>query len=396
MLIHRALSVTLHKLIAHGRSMLLLGPRQVGKTTLLADIPADKRISFIAPRTRLLYEKDPSRLADEIRAMPNVNHQKPLIVIDEVQKVPMIMDVVQELIDEQSAQFILTGSSARKLKRGHHSNLLPGRVIPLYLDPLSYEEMAFMKPNLSDLLSDGLLPQITLCNDDSERAMLLDAYVSLYLEEEIRSEALVRQLASFARFLELAAAESGQIVNFSKLSQQLGIAHTTVANYYQILEDCLIAHRIAPYRDSRTRAKLTTASRYVFFDLGVRRIAALEDREVPAEACGRRFEQYIILECIKQTRLFPERIQVLFWRDPDGPEIDILLKTSNALIPIEVKWTDRPTEKDTRHLKTFLKEYPEAQSAYIVCQTPTPLQLDVNIQAIPWQSLSTVFKNLKW
>ena len=390
MFVPRSLLPLLDKLIMQGKSILLLGPRQVGKTTLLSHVIATQKISFIAPRTRLLYEKDPSRLADEVRALPRVMGEKPLLIIDEVQKVPSIMDVVQELIDEQAAQFILTGSSARKLKRGEHSNLLPGRVVPLYLDPFSYDEIESTQPALIDLLSDGALPQIVLCSDQAERAMLLDAYVSLYLEEEIRAEALVRNLATFARFLELAAAESGQIVNFSKISQQLGIAHTTVANYYQILEDCLIAHRIDPYTKSSTRKKLTTSSRYVFFDLGVRRMAALEGRDVPIESLGRRFEQFIILELIKLTRLYTDRTHVLFWRDPDGPEVDIVLQTQDTLIPIEVKWTDRPTLNDARHLRTFLKEYPNVTKGYIICNTPSRLQLDSNIQALPWQLLSSI------
>lgn len=392
MLITRTLSTSLQKLIVQGRSILLLGPRQVGKTTLLSQIIATRKISFIAPRTRLLYEKDPSILTDETRALAKNLRKKPLVILDEVQKVPAIMDVVQELIDDEVAQFILTGSSARKLKRGPHNNLLPGRVVPLYLDPFSYEELSIIEPTLKDLLNYGALPQIVLCQDPTERAMLLEAYVSLYLEEEVRAEALVRNLASFARFLELAAAESGCIVNFSKLSQQLGVAHTTIANYYQILEDCLIAHRIDPYTKTNTRHKLTTASRYVFFDLGVRRIAALEGCDVPNEIWGRRFEQFVILELIKHTRTLSERMHVSFWRDPDGPEVDILLHKADLLIPIKVKWTDRPTSKDLRHLQIFLQEYQEAKVAYIICQTSVELELTANIKAIPWQALASIFR----
>lgn len=390
MLIDRKIFPRLQALIEQGKNVLLLGPRQVGKTTLLKQISADHRLSFISPRLRLSYEKDPSLLFDEVQGIAKIHSKKPLIILDEVQKVPLIMDVVQELIDDDIAQFILTGSSARKLKRGQNVNLLPGRVIPLYLDPLSYEELRTQEPSLLDLLHDGALPQVVLCTNLEERRILLEAYVSLYLEEEVRNEALVRQLASFARFLELAAAESGQIANFSNLSQQLGIAHTTIANYYQILEDCLIVHRIDPYTQSTTRHKLTKSSRYIFFDLGVRRIAAYEDREVPQDSLGRRFEQFIFLELIKNIRFHPKLIQILFWRDPDGPEVDILLKTPDALIPIEVKWTDRPTKKDIRHLEVFLEEYPEVQQAYVICKCSYPLQLTDNIQAIPWQSLSVI------
>ena len=161
--------------LAKKRSLLLLGPRQTGKTTLLQSIGSDWSISLIQPRVRLRYEQDPSLLSDEIEAMAQTCQSKPLVIIDEVQKVPMIMDVVQDLIDRNVAQFILTGSSARKLKHNRHINLLPGRVVPLYMSPLTLAELSDESIHLNDLLLYGSLPQIYLTESTEDKNVLLEA-----------------------------------------------------------------------------------------------------------------------------------------------------------------------------------------------------------------------------
>jgi len=265
------------------------------------------------------------------------------------------MDVIQDLIDRKIAQFLLTGSSARKLKRGDNVNLLPGRIIPLRMDTLTYDEMPSAKIKLNDLLIYGSLPQVLLSKTFDEKEELLDSYVSIYLEEEIRSEAIVRNLANFARFLELAASESGYAVNYSKLSQQIGVAHTTIADYYQILEDCLVVERIEPLTKSKTRHKLSKTQKYIFFDLGLRRFAAREGRRLPIKYMGHLFEQFVALELIKYSRFQKARIQIRYWRDPDGPEVDWVIDHPDKLIPIEVKYTDKPNVDDAKHLKTFFK-----------------------------------------
>ena len=369
-----------------GKSVLLLGPRQTGKTTLIKHISSQLSLSLISPRVRLRYEKDPSLLADEVEALlDDSSHQIPLVIIDEVQKVPVIMDVVQDLIDRKIAQFILTGSSARKLKRGNTINLLPGRVIAMHLDPFSFDEIPHNLLTLDELLIYGALPEIILTSQYSDREELLNAYVSIYLEEEIRAEAIVRNLGHFARFLELAASESGQIVNFTKLSNEIGVAHTTIASYYQILEDCLIVERIDPLTQSRTRKKLSKSHKYIFFDLGVRRIAAREGIKPPTEYIGRLFEQFIALELIRKIRTLNLRAKLHYWRDLDGPEIDWVISFENKLIPCEVKWTESPKSSDIRLLNIFLQEYPEAKTGYVICRTPRKLKLRDNIYAIPWQ-----------
>lgn len=386
-LIKRQIQGRVEKAVSQGKSILLLGPRQTGKTTLMNQIPSDLTVSFIQPRVRLKYEVDPSALADEIAVLAEAHHSQPLVIIDEVQKVPSIMDVAQDLIDRKVAQFILTGSSARKLKHGPDINLLPGRVLPLHMDPLSISEIPSELLKLEDLLLYGSLPHVVLTKSKPEKEELLDAYVSTYLEEEIRAEAVVRNLGNFARFLELAASESGYTTNQSKLSQAIGVAHTTIAGYYQILDDCLIAERIEPLTKSKTRSKLSKTQKYIFFDLGLRRLAAREGVRLPLKHKGHLFEQFIMLELIKQSRLHTSRIKIKYWHDPGGPEVDCVIDTTDQLIPIEVKYTDSPSKADAKHLLTFLSEYEEADKAYVVCRVTRKRKLFDTVYAIPWQSV---------
>jgi len=343
----RLLEKNIAEILTSGKSILLLGPRQTGKTTLINQIPATKRISLANPRDRLRYEKEPFALTAEIEEIAEKNN-RPIIVIDEIQKLPILMDAVQDLIDRKIAQFLLTGSSARQLKRKGNTNLLPGRVIPLRLDPLTQNEQKSLPLTLNNLLIYGSLPEIVLLENTNDRERLLDAYTTIYLEEEIRAEAIVRNLGHFARFLELAASESGKIVNFSKLSQEIGISHSTIASYYQILEDCLIVERIEPITISKTRRKLSKTQKYVFYDLGVRRVAAREGDLLAKEQMGHLFEQYVGLELIRTVRLNNQRIFLKYWRDPAGPEVDWVIEVNNSYIPIEVKWTDLPKKYDIK------------------------------------------------
>ena len=219
-------------------------------------------------------KKSPNLLGQEIAAYKRLNplNRIPLVTIDEVQKVPALMDAIQLLIDNREAQFILTGSSVRKLRRHSQFNLLPGRVINFHLDPLCLLELPQPFQDISNLLLYGSLPDIYLENNIHTKQTDLEAYVKNYLEEEVRGEALVRQLGSFARFIELAAVESGNQININKLSQELGINRHTIADYFLILEDCLIAEKIEPITHVTTRRKLTKAPKYLFFDMGIRQL----------------------------------------------------------------------------------------------------------------------------
>ena len=388
--ISRLQEEAIKRTIKRKKSILLLGPRQTGKSTLIKRMESNLFISLMDPKIRQRYEKNPELLEGEIKTyLSKKKSMLPLVVVDEVQKVPIILDAVQEIIDNHEGIFILTGSSARKLRRESNVNLLPGRVISLRLDPLIIDEV---KPkNLIDVLMYGSLPGIVNLSQPKLKEEELESYVTTYLEEEVRAEAIVRNLGSFGRFLELAASESGSIINLRKLSQEISVSHTTIASYFQILEDCLIIERIEPITKSKTRKKLTKAEKYLFFDLGVRRVAAREGVQQPRERLGMLFEQFIGLELIRCSRIQSRKFKIRFWRDPDGPEVDWVIDSGDSYIPIETKWTDTPTKSDIKHLKVFLDEHKNSKFGYLICQTPRKVLLDKNIIALPWQESSSLF-----
>lgn len=389
----RSVEKRLRQALARRRSVLLLGPRQTGKTTLLQQLQPDTLLNFLRPEVRQRYERSPLLLGAEAEALAGkITGRRPLIALDEVQRVPELVNSVQDLIDRKLAQFVLTGSSARKLRRVRDANWLPGRLIPMRLDPFSLAEQP--PSSLEHVLTFGSLPGIALAPDDAAREEDLRAYTTLYLEEEVRAEALVRNLGTFSRFLQLAALEAGNISHFRGLAQELGVPHTTVAGYYQILEDCLIVERVEPLSESRTRKKLTKSPRYLFFDLGVRRAAAEEGARLPVRVLGAVFEQFVGLELLRASRQASAPLHLRFWRDPDGPEVDWVLVADNRWLPVEVKWSQVPSARDAAHLATFLAEYPKAKEAFVVCRTPTPFKLAPKVTAVPWQEIPTLVERV--
>ena len=389
--IPRLITANIKQALARGKSVLLLGPRQTGKTTLIKhEIHPDISYSFAKASTRQRYEKNPALLESELEEQIKSFAHKPIIYIDEIQKIPRVMDIVQHLIDNQLAQFILTGSSARKLKSGHEINLLPGRVVVLEMSPLLYDELPEPKPTLENILLYGTLPAIALESEPRTKDIDLHSYVDTYLEDEIRKEALVRNLGSFSRFLEIAASEPGKQLNFTRLSQDICIADTTITNYYQILEDCLITQRLDPISHSQTKRRLIKSPKYLFFDLGIRRACANEGIGLPIKIMSDLFEQYIGMQLIYQSHLASSQIKVKYWRDTAGPEIDFVLDIANQYIPIEVKWSETPNESDTKHIKKFMEEYPEAKQAYVICRTPFRYKLGDAITVLPWQELKNI------
>ncbi|MFH1692203.1 MAG: AAA family ATPase [Candidatus Omnitrophota bacterium] len=388
--IKRLLEDKIRHTLKRNKSVLLLGARQTGKTTLVHQFKHDLLISFVQPDIRQRYEKAPHLLRGEAESLaPRKSGKRPLIILDEVQKVPAILDVVQDLIDREIASFILTGSSARKLHRGAQVNLLPGRVVAFRMDPFSLQEAP--AKDLNERLFYGSLPGIIAVKNQSDRETDLESYVTTYLEEEIRAEAAVRNLGDFARFLELSASESGGIINLRKLSQEIGVSHTTIGAYYQILEDCLIAERIEPLTQSKTRKKLTKSDKYLFFDLGVRRIAAHEGTRLPRETMGMLFEQFIGLELLRGAHIKGRGTKIRFWRDPDGPEVDWIIDTEGIFTPLEIKLTQNPASNDIRHLEVFLSEYESAKTGFVICQVPRKIKLSEKVFALPWQSIVQIF-----
>ncbi len=386
----RNIKYRIKKSLERGKSILLLGPRQTGKTSLVKSFTHDAAYNFIDPQVRQRFERSPGSLIPEVEALAQISPSKPCLILDEIQKVPELMDALQLLIDKNIAQFIITGSSARKLQ-----NLLPGRVIRYQMDPLTLPELTNFQKGLNFLLENGTLPYITTLDDPTAIEEELETYVTTYLEEEIRKEALVRNLSAFTQFFNLACIDSGNLVNFRKLSQEIGIAHTTIAEYYRILEDCMVAERFEPITKTATRRRLTKSPKYLLFDLGVRRVGAGEGTRLSQRKMAEIFEQWVGLELRRLTRTAGHATSVHFWRAHDGPEVDWVLQLPDRYIPIEVKWTDTPKLNDARHLSLFMKEYPNTPRAYIICRAPKPLLLSENIMALPWQELVSVCSEIK-
>ena len=398
--INRLIQNKIQEILSRQKSVLLLGPRQTGKTTLLArQIKADITYSFIEADLRRRYETNPEYLVSEIKAYRQLHKSKtlPIVVIDEIQKVPAIMDSIQDAIDKKLAVFVLTGSSARKLKHQNANqdvNLLPGRVIELHMEALSLLEIPQELAKIDDLILNGSLPEVIQQKNTQHKEELLTSYVNLYLEEEVRAEALVRNLASFSQFLSYAAVESGAEVNISKLSQEIGTPRQIISEYYQILLDCLVVNRIDPVTNCTTRRRLTKSPKYLFFDMGVRRVAAGEGLRLPQKHYGHLFEQFIGIELLKIIRLYAPQAKLKYWHDHAGPEVDYVIEYNRQFIPIEVKWTENPSTKDARHLVRFMDEYDCVKPAYVICRTPRPMQLNDNTLAIGWDQMACVIRDV--
>lgn len=304
--------------------------------------------------------------------------------------------MIQYLIDDGKAQFILTVSSSRKLKQPDQgeTNLLPGRVVKLQLDPLNLIEMNNTITQIEDLLMYGSLPDIFISENKDYKERDLQSYVDIYLEEEIRQEALVRNLNAFSSFLEIMASSTGMPINKTKLSQEIGVNVNLIDEYIQILIDCLIVDEVKPITQSKTRQRLSKASKYLFYDLGVRRVAAKEGELLSSKTFPDLFEQYIGIELIHQLRLQAPRAQLKYWRDHSGPEVDYCIEHEKQFTPIEIKWTNSPSFKDCRHIVKFMQEYPCNEMAYIVCQVESARIIGDRVMAIPWRDLALIISSL--
>lgn len=385
---------------------LLFGARQTGKSTLLQRLAGDNARMFNLQerRTRLELERDPRAFTQMLEA----ETRHPVIVcVDEIQKVPALLDEVQYLHDSNPGRFrfLLTGSSARKLKTSS-ANLLPGRAHLFHLCPLILPERqgmresrvfplatvpptpGFPEPRIEDLLLYGSLPGVTI-ESEATRTRTLEAYVDLYLEEEVRREALVRSLGPFQQFLELAAIESGNIINLSNLSRESGVPVATLRTYYQVLEDTFVGYRI-PAFGAAGRKRVLTTPRFLFYDNGVRNAAARYrfSPDLLRTQTGQLFENWVGQELLHRCLYAGRAYRLSFWRTAHGAEVDYVLETPDEVIPIEVKATESPVLTDASHLRLFLDTYPErSRRGFVVCRCRAPRRLSDRVEAIPWSCL---------
>jgi len=338
-------SLNLPALLAES-SYFLFGPRQTGKSTLVSEQLSDSALLIDLLDTDLLLQLSarPGRLRE---ICEQAEPEKGIIVIDEIQKIPSLLDEVHFLIEKKKLRFLLTGSSARSLRRGG-VNLLGGRAREMSLHPLTWFELRG-DFNLNKALTYGTLPSIV---NSIQPERDLQAYTSLYLTQEIQSEGYVRNLPAFSRFLEVAALSNAELINYTKIGNDADVSPNTVREHFQILRDTLLGRDLEPWRKSKRRKPVAT-SKFYFFDIGVTR--ALQGRKGKIEPrspeFGKALESYIAHELLAYSsykHLSPPR----FWRTVGGIEVDFLLGD----LAVEVKASERISKGDLKGLKALREE----------------------------------------
>lgn len=360
-------------------SFFIFGNRGVGKSTLLGSLFNRQKhpwFDLLDPALEKKLTLNPSLLEHILQEEKRKYPQGTFVIIDEVQKIPQLLNVVHAQIEQKYFHFVLTGSSARKLKK-HGTNLLGGRAFVFYLFPFTYLEIG-PSFNLLNTLRWGSLPKIFEC-ENSDKAEYLNAYSNTYLREEIIAEQLVRQVVSFRQFLEVAAQSNGKILNYSKIAEAVGVDTTTVQNYFQILEDTFTGVLLQPY-DQSIRKRQRKNPKFYFFDIGVTR--ALQNRltidiSEGTYEYGDLFEQFIILEFMRLNEYFRKSWKFSYMKTKDNVEVDLIIEQpgqypKNKITFIEIKSTKNTELLDSASLKGFVnlvKSHPQAE-AIIVSQDP--------------------------
>lgn len=363
------------------KSAFLWGARQAGKSYYLrARYPESLYYDLLETDARSRFEKSPHLLREEILAHLTDALKQP-VIIDEIQKVPALLDEVHWLIEKHHVQFILCGSSARKLRK-QGVNLLGGRALRYHFYPLTFPEIQDF--DLLTALNQGLLPPHYV---SQHAEALLEAYVLDYLNEEIREEGLVRNLPSFSRFLDSVAFTNGEMTNYVNISRDCGVSAKTVENYYQILVDTLLGYFVEPYRKRVGRDIIRRTPKFYLFDVGVANYLSKKTiKELRGADAGAAFEQYILMELIAYKGLNKKRFNIHYWRTKTGLEVDFILGDAN--VAIEVKISNQVEKQDIKGLIAFCEEH-SPSSAYVVSQDARPRLIEIDqktkITIIPWK-----------
>lgn len=339
------------------KSILLLGPRQVGKSTLLKSLKPDVTINLSLESEFLLHSANPDHLVSLIKG-----NKFQTVFIDEIQRLPSLLNTIQAIIDdwEDAPRFFLSGSSARKLKRGQ-ANLLPGRIFVYYLSGLSACELDFQL-DINRALCIGFLPEPYLNDDKKFSTKLLRNYAGTYLVEEIQSEALTRNIQGFARFLETIAKWTGRVIDFSKMSVQAKVSRSTCIRYVEILEDTLIAQRI--WNFDETEADIIRHPKLYFFDLGV--LNGLMGNFITSpDRIGILFEHLVFNQIRNSSLTNDEDCKIYFFRTKNGLEVDFIVKSNGKIYAIEVK-SGEIHSSDENSLNAFKNYYPDVHRCILV------------------------------
>ena len=336
----------------------LFGPRGTGKSTWLGEIYPDALVlDLLAPDLERRYAARPERLRELISGHPETE----ILVVDEVQKVPQLLDVVHQVIEtKKGPRFVLTGSSARKLKRAG-VDLLAGRALLRSMHPFMAAELGG-DFDLDQALLMGLLPLVW---DSSQPDEAIRAYVSLYIGEEVKAEGMVRDIGAFSRFLEAVSFSHGAVLNTSEVARECEVSRKTVEGYLQILEDLLLSFRI-PVFTKRARRHLTTHPKFYWFDAGVfRSVRPSGPLDRPEEIAGAALEGLVAQHLRAWIDYTNPNFSLYFWRTKSGAEVDFVVYGPGGFWAIEVKHSRSVRSKDLRPLKSFKQDYPEAKARFL-------------------------------
>lgn|SRR3990167_4107535 len=375
-------------ILPNRKSAFLWGARQTGKSTYLkAHFPEATWYDLLKSDVHARLEKNPQQLREEILAFTPAQLTQP-IILDEIQKIPSLLNEVHWLIENTKAQFILCGSSARKLKR-LGTNLLGGRALRYHFYPLTFAEIPNI--NLLRALNNGLVPSHYLSENVN---LLLEAYVIDYLNFEIREEGLVRNLPDFSRFLDSAAFSNGQMVNFSNIARDCAKSAKTVEGYYQILIDTLLGYFLPPFAKKKKRDIIGKTPKFYLFDVGVvNYLAKRSVGELRGTAAGDAFEHFILMELTAYNNLYKKRYDITYWRTKTGLEVDFIL--GDAEIAIEVKIAHTVHKADLHGLIAFCEEHhPKKAITVSLDAAARLLKIDdhTTIHVMPWAD----FLNSLW
>lgn len=351
-------------------STFLFGARQTGKTTLLLELFPDARFyDLLESNTFERLQRNPSLLRQDLEMCDSDT----LVIIDEVQLLPVLLNEVQWLMVRKGIRFILSGSSARKLKRGG-TNMLGGRAMQTNLYPLVSAEIPDF--DLIKAVNQGMIPRHYLADADRYWQML-QAYVAVYLREEIKAEALVRNLSTFTRFLEVAALTDGEMVNYSNIAQDCGVDSKTVAGYFSILEETLIGYMI-PAFSKVVKRKLRQAPRFYYFDVSIPNYLLGRRSLTPGSSdFGHAFEHFVIQEIVAYLGYHRMYEALSYWHTYSDYEVDAVL--GDAEVAIEIKSTSEVQSRHLRGLKAFKEEHPQCRLMSVSLDPVPRLFNDVEI-----------------
>lgn len=362
--------------LPRGQSAFLWGPRKTGKTTFLRSaFPDSLYYDFLNTDLFFRFSKRPSQLYEELSVKPDQIRERP-IILDEVQKIPQILDEVHRLIENLGLQFLLCGSSARKLKRGQ-ANLLGGRAWRYHMHPLVTRELN--EWSLLDVMNKGLIPSHFFQKDASRS---LKAYLHDYMKEEVFAEGLVRNIPAFSRFFDAVGYTHGEMTNFLNISRDCGVDSKTVREYYQILVDTLMGYMIDPYKKQQSRQVITRTPKFYLFDTGV--AGALTNRIISEERgipFGKALEHFILMELMAYRSYMSLDFDIRYWRTKTGLEVDFIL--GDGEIAIEVKGSHQVHSSHLKGLQAFVEEFSPKQ-AWVVCNEPVMRQMG-KLRVIPYR-----------